>query len=144
MSLPVLDQQLAMVQAQAGLSMTQSPVLQQGMPQQPGLHGPPPQQLSMMANHPSGGASSNGNSTPNAAPNAGPQQQQRQQTTPGSSIPNPPLPPQNLPGSPQKGAAPVWSGPIQWSFIEPSTRNKKDLAFIVDAVPMRANATVEL
>ena len=48
------------------------------------------------------------------------------------------------PGSPQKPGPPVWSGPIQWTFVDPGQKSKRDLAFYVDAIPIRANATVEL
>lgn len=62
-----------------------------------------------------------------------PGQTPHQQTTPAS-----------MQGSPAKPAAnPVWSGSIQWTFVDPN-KNKKVLAFYVDAIPLRANAAVEL
>lgn len=51
-------------------------------------------------------------------------------------------------GSPQKqlmnANLTVWSGAIKWSLMDPVTKSKKDLAFFVDAIPMRPNAAVEL
>lgn len=48
------------------------------------------------------------------------------------------------PGSPQRTGPPVWSGPIKWTFVDPQQKAKRDLAFYVDAVPIRPNATAEL
>lgn len=53
------------------------------------------------------------------------------------------LPAKAQPASPNR-SSPVWSGPIQWSLVDPQTKQKRELAFYVDAVPMRSNATVEL
>lgn len=53
------------------------------------------------------------------------------------------LPTKATPASPNR-APPVWSGPIQWSLVDPQTKQKRELAFYVDAVPMRSNAAVEL
>lgn len=72
---------------------------------------------------------------------------------PGSSTPTLPaqtpqtqngkLPPTGPPVSPNR-SPPVWSGPIQWSLVDPQTKQKRELAFYVDAIPMRSNAAVEL
>lgn len=51
-------------------------------------------------------------------------------------------------GSPRKGQqqqpTPVWSGPIQWAMIDPISKMKRDLAFYVEARPVRASAVAEL
>lgn len=62
-----------------------------------------------------------------------------------ASIPKTPVP-SNLVASPQKSPSnlPVWSGAIQWSFVDPMNKSKKELAFYVDAVPLRASAAAEL
>jgi hypothetical protein len=57
---------------------------------------------------------------------------------------NPPASTPKAPGSPQKAGPPVWSGPVQWTFVDPTHVSKRELAFYVDAIPIRANATVEL
>jgi hypothetical protein len=74
-------------------------------------------------------------------------QLQPQSTTPSGPIQTPQTLPKILPnvqpGSPGKAPA-VWSGPIQWSLVDPQTKQKRELAFYVDAVPMRSSAAVEL
>jgi hypothetical protein len=80
----------------------------------------------------------------NGQPNNSRPTHQRQDSTPqaGSASTNTP----SVAGSPSKASQqqpPVWSGPIKWSMVDP-VKGKKDLAFYVDAVPMRQNAVVEL
>jgi hypothetical protein len=91
--------------------------------------------------------------TSSSAFQATPNQTFAQLQAPGSTTPTLPaqaLHPANkstsmkqIPSSPNKSVS-VWSGPIQWSLVDPQTKQKRELAFYVDAIPMRSNAGVEL
>lgn len=48
------------------------------------------------------------------------------------------------PAQKPSASLPVWSGAVKWSFVDPATKAKRDLAFFVDAIPPRNNAAAEL